>query len=905
MTLSATLAPLLLLLMAASVRGKGLPGETPGLPHEKYVLPNGMKVILHEDHSLPVAAVNVWYDVGSKDEPKGRSGFAHLFEHLMFMGTERVPGSQFDVLMERSGGANNATTSFDRTNYYASGPASMLPTLLWLEADRLEDLGRMMNQDKLDKQRDVVRNERRQSYENRPYGRADLVVNEELFPPGHPYHIHVIGSHEDLQAATVQDVQQFFETYYVPGNASLVVAGDFEPAEIKPLIERLFGTLPTRPMPPRLPAPPPVALPGVKRLTLSDAVQLSRITIAWPSPALYQPGDADMDVIAGILAQGRSSRLWRRLVRDEKLCAEVMAYQGSRRLASAFEIEALCPPETDLDRVEQVIDEEIRRFQAEGPDEGELRRLRNQIEHGMLMRLESLQDRADQLNAYENARGEPDSLRWDLARYDAVSAATTRRAAREVLNLDARLIVRVLTASPRASQPAPLPARSFAFPMPETWRLPNGLTVYHWFRPQLPLMSTRLIVPRGAASDPQGKAGLVQISLDMLDEGTSRMTAPEFADALEILGAHMHVAARREGSTLALRATSATFAEALGLFSEAILTPALAPAEWQRVLDLHRQDLQARDDDPSQVAPLVASRRLFGAEHPLGSPVDGDLVSIEALGLDDVKAMLPRLLRPDHATLLVAGAVDRAGVERLVAEKFGAWQPSGDPAPMPVIEPPRRTGLEVALVHRPGAVQTNIRFAWPAPGMTDPDRVPLDLLNTILGGSFTSRLNQNLREEHGYTYGASSRFVLLPSIGVASAQSSVRADVSGASIGEFLKELDRGQAGGITADEHAKAAATVRNRRVDATSGLAGLLDQAEEMLSARLPFSEIDRALASLDGIGPADLDAVAARRIQHRQGVLVLVGDRDVILPQLAGLGLPEPIEVDLLARPVTPQR
>ncbi len=895
MPLDAALPPTLGLILLA-MTPSSLPGAS--LAHEKYVLDNGMTVILHEDHALPIAAVNIWYAVGSKDESPGRSGFAHLFEHLMFMGTERVPGSQFDVLMERGGGSNNATTSYDRTNYFSSGPSSLLPTLLWLEADRMEDLGRMMTQEKLDKQRDVVRNERRQSYENRPYGRADLLVDEAVFPPGHPYHIPVIGSHEDLQAATVADVQQFFSTFYVASNASLVVAGDFDPVAIKPLIASLFGTLPARPVPAHAKAPPPVTLDRVTRLVVSDAVQLNRVTMAWPGPAAYAPGDADMDVLAAVLAQGKSSRLWTRLVRDERLCADVSAWQASRMLGSVFEIAATCPPESDLDRVETIVDEELARLAADGPTATEIERVRNQIEHAMLARLEGVQERADQLNAYQNARGAPDSLAWDLARYAAVTPATARRQARATLRPQGRVIVRVLTRGPRDEQPAPIPSRPFAFPRPETFQTAAGLTVHVWNRPQLPLVAAKLVLAEGASTDPAAKAGLTQLALDMLDEGTTRRSAPEFALALEQLGAGLSIQAQRENSTISLRSTRSTFAQAFGLLAEAITQPAMAPAEWQRVLALHRQELQQRDDDPTQVAALAASRRLFGAEHPFGRPVDGHLATVEGITLDAVTARLAGLVRPRGATLLLAGDITRQDAEALVAEKLGAWaNASGDPpsaAPLP-IGPAADRPLEVFLVHRPGAVQTVIRFAWSAPKLSDGDRVALELLNTILGGSFTSRLNQNLREAHGYTYGAGSRFILFPSTGIATAQSSVRADVTGAAIGEFLKELDGIVAGGITAEERGKAAATVHNRRVDATSGLDGVLAQAEEVLMAGLEFADVDRALAALAAVTAPALDELAARRVRHRSGVLVLVGDRDVVLPQLAGLGLPAPILVD----------
>ncbi|MCM3875172.1 MAG: insulinase family protein, partial [Thermoanaerobaculia bacterium] len=333
---------------------------------EKLTLKNGMTVILYPDHSLPVAAVNLWYRVGSKDELPRRSGFAHLFEHLMFMGTERVPNGDFDRLMEAAGGSNNASTTADRTNYFSSGPASLLPTLLWLDAERLEDLPRAMEQKKVDLQRDVVLNELRQSYENQPYGRADLAIQQLLYAPSHPYHFPGIGTAEDLKAAVASDVKDFFATYYVPNNASLVVAGDFDPAVVRPLVERLFGTLPRGAEPPRKPATS-AKLDGVKRGAMYDRVQLPLVSFAYLTPPVMAPGDAECDLVASVLAEGKSSRLYKRLVIDDNLASSVSASNASQALGSYLRIDVQTRPDADLGRVERAVDEEIARFLKDGP----------------------------------------------------------------------------------------------------------------------------------------------------------------------------------------------------------------------------------------------------------------------------------------------------------------------------------------------------------------------------------------------------------------------------------------------------------------------------------------------------------------------------------------------------------
>ena len=417
------------------------------LPFERYQLPNGLQVILHEDHSLPQVVVDVWYRVGSKDEAAGRSGFAHLFEHLMFMGTNRLPGSGIDQLMEANGGANNAWTMEDATNYYDWGPPQLLETLLWIEADRMEQLGEAMTQDKVDLQRDVVRNERRQTSEDAPYGVGDLEIPGLMYPPGHPYAHTVIGTHEDLQAATLQDVKGFFATWYVPNNASLVVAGDFDSEKIKPVIDRYFGHIPAKVLPGRV-APPPPSKAQKERVTVPDQVQYPRVTMLWHSPAGYKPGDAEMSLIASLLTEGESSRLYRKLV-VTGLAQDVMAYQYPTELGGMFMIQATAAEGTPIEKIEGIIRDELKDLAAHLPTEAEMQRLKNNTEYSFLAGLEGLKDRAEQINRYAAYTGSPDYLAKDLARYrEATPAALSAAAARYLAPELAGVVVVVPEAAP-------------------------------------------------------------------------------------------------------------------------------------------------------------------------------------------------------------------------------------------------------------------------------------------------------------------------------------------------------------------------------------------------------------------------------------------------------------------------
>ncbi len=411
------------------------------VPYSEFTLANGLHVILHRDTSAPVVTVNVWYHVGSGSEKPGRTGFAHLFEHLMFEGSKHVPEGAFDTWLEGAGADNNGSTTTDRTNYYIDGPSSALELMLYLESDRMAYLLDTMTPERVDGQRDVVKNERRERVENRPYGIPELELDSLLFPKGHPYSWSTIGSMEDLSAASHQDVQQFFRTFYAPNNASLVIAGDIEVEATKALVQKWFDEVPRGK--PVLPVAPPAAmLTDVTRKTLTDKVQLPRLYLAWLTPATYRPGDAALDVVASILSGGKNSRLYKRLVYELQVAQDVTAYQQSQGLGSVFMIQATARPGKSLDDIQKIIDEEIDRLAGAPPEARELERVRNSIESTFLRRAERVggfYGKADQLNAYYTSTGTPDFFEEDLARYRALDAADVSSAARTFLPRDRRV----------------------------------------------------------------------------------------------------------------------------------------------------------------------------------------------------------------------------------------------------------------------------------------------------------------------------------------------------------------------------------------------------------------------------------------------------------------------------------
>jgi predicted Zn-dependent peptidase len=420
---------------------------------EKSKLDNGLELILHEDPRTPIVTVNLWYHVGSKDEPKGKNGFAHLFEHVMFQGSKHVPEDTYFLDLERVGATDiNGTTSQDRTNYYETVPKSQLELALWLESDRMGFLLDHVDQATFAGQRDVVKNERRQNYENAPYGLVSQFISAALYPADHPYHLLTIGTPEDLDAATLDDVKAFFRTWYVPNNATLVVAGDIDKAKVRALVDKYFGPIPSGVVPDRAKwdDPPPVTLASQKRLAIDAGVELPRVYMVWPTPAEYRPGDAELDLLAEVLSSGKTSRLYKRLVYDLQIAQDVSAHQSSQQLGSQFSIMATAQPKHTAAELEKAIDEELARLVTGGITDAELARVKTGIVSGVVFEVERDSSRANKINGYNQLARDPAYLPKDLARYEKATAGQAVAAAKEWLSLDRRLVAVV---TPKAGAP--------------------------------------------------------------------------------------------------------------------------------------------------------------------------------------------------------------------------------------------------------------------------------------------------------------------------------------------------------------------------------------------------------------------------------------------------------------------
>jgi zinc protease len=860
---------------------------------EKYVLQNGLTVILHVDHSLPTAAVNLWFRVGSKDEPAMRSGFAHLFEHLMFMGTKAAPN--FDKIMEAGGGSNNASTNADYTNYYSSGPSSQLPTLLWLEADRLANLGKNIDQKKLDLQRNVVLNEMRQNVIETPYAQAEDALTKYLYPNNHPYFNPVIGTEEDLNAATVADVKRFFNTYYVPNNASMVVAGDFDPKKIKPLISSLFKSIPRASDILRKPVPD-AKLTFVKRATFADSVSAPKVIIAWHSPRFYGYNDAEVDLLAQVLGEGYSSRLYQSLV-VSGLADDVSVANVSQALGGVFIIEAIPASGITPGKLEAAIDKNLKEFLKKGVTAASLVPYVRALETRKLEGLQDLAAKADALNNYQFYLTNPNSFAFDLERYRKVTPKSLLARAKLVLNFNARVVLNVLPAPSRNSEEVSVPRpqdtaiAAFKTPNMTEFSLSSGVKINYWQRSNLPLMYISTLFRGGADRENQFNAGRSSVMTQLLGLGAGKRDAQAFEQALNGIGASFNASSDLQFSSANLSVASANLKAALELYGDALLRPSFKVSNFKETQRARLSELAAEKDDIDTVARKVALREYFGRDHPAANSVGGNISSVSRMQLGDVIGDYKTLVQPQNAVVFAAGSLKPSDFKAALELALKGWKNTGKPLETVNYPQPANQTQRVVIVDRPGSSQTAIRFVFSAPLAGDSSSNQLASLNVLLGDTFTSRLMQNLREDKGYTYGVYSSLQQDQKSAHLRVASDVEASVTGASLREFLKEFKRLTPGDITPEEASKTAAVRRFNTISSLGTLEGLVGTAKDLFIQGKPFSSLGTTLDELSTFDATSLNTLAPNMLPLEKSLLLLVGDKNLILGQLEGLGLPQP--------------
>ena len=886
------------------------------IPHESFTLDNGLRVIVHTDRKAPIVAVSTWYHIGSKDEPTGKTGFAHLFEHLMFGGSENNKGSYIKTLEGIGATQLNGTTWFDRTNYFQNVPTPALPLALYYESDRMGHMLGAVTQEQLDVQRGVVQNEKRQG-DNDPLGLTEYAKLAAMFPAGHPYRHSTIGSMADLDAASMADVRSWFNANYGPNNAVLVLAGDIDAATAKPLVEKFFGDIPAGPKVTRYEAPVPVWT-TTRTETMYDAIPTPQLDRNWVVPGRLDPQAPLVDVALTILAGGSSSRLYNELVREKKLAVAVSGGVQAFEKISMANIAVTLAKGADPKAAEAIIDKAIADFIKTGPTADEVSRVATRNVTGTIRGLESVGGfggKAVTLAEGAVYAGDPDFYKKELASYGAATPATVQAAAKQWLGRgDYRLTVlpgdrpkaevsTPATTRPVAATPIAIAARapapplggtpSLTVPAVERATLSNGLQVELVQRSTVPLVRMALSFNAGFAADDRAKLGVQGLGLNLLDEGAAGLTGPQIAEARERLGAAIGASAGPDTTRIALDALRPNLEASLALFADIVQRPDFKPAEMERVRGQILTGIALEEADPGSITRRILPPLLYGTGHPYGVPSSGSGTAdgVKAVTRDDILAWHKAWIRPDNARLFVVGDITMAELKPLLEASFGSWKPDANSPKgiktFPAI--PAVNGSRIILVDRPGSPQSFIRGGVVLPIKGSDDPIALRAANDILGGLFSSRLNMDIREEKSWAYGVNSGVGDAQDRVTAQIVAPVQADRTGDSIAAMIADVKAltGAKPITAAERDATIENSVRSLPGDFESG-AAMLGAIEKNANYARGDDYYGKLVPRLQALTPAQLNE-AAKLLSTDNFTWVIVGDRKVVEPQLKQLGLP----------------
>ncbi len=876
------------------------------IPYTMAVLPNGLTVVVHEDHKAPLVAVNVWYHVGSKNEHPGITGFAHLFEHLMFNGTEHYDDDYFRPFEEVGATDMNGTTSQDRTNYFQTVPETALDLALWMESDRMGHLLGAIDQGKLDEQRDVVKNEKRQR-EGVPYGKVWELIVEHTYPEGHPYSWTTIGSMEDLDEADLDDVRRWFETYYGAANAVLVIAGDVDTEQALEKARRYFGEIDAGPPvthPQRNPAP----MLGDRRARHEDRVAQARLYQIWNLPAWGERETLYLQLAAEVLGGGKTSRLYRRLVEEEGLATDISASVSTGELGSQLFIVASARPEVSLGQIEPVIEEELEALLAHGPTTDELDRVKTSMRADLVRGLQKVggfSGKAQILARSTVYAGSPDAWRRNLATALQADSTQVREAAQAWLQRG-RFTLEVVpfpsyqTASSeidRSALPAVGAPPALEFPPLTRTTLANGLEVVLAERRGAPLVEFRLLTEAGYAADKPGTAGIASLAMEMLEEGTESRNSQQIAREQEELGAEIGVGSGLDKSTVALSALTDQLEPSLALYADIIRNPAFPERELARLRQQRLAEIAQEKTEPTAIAMRVLPPLLYGEGHAYAQPLTGTGYEavVREVDREQLAQFYRRWVRPDTAQLVVVGDISMDRLEPLLAESLGDWQAPAETAPAKQLaEPPAAERPRVYLIDRPGYEQSLIFAGLLTPPTGGSEDIPLKTANMLFGGMFSSRVNMNLREDKGWTYGA--RSMLPDALGQRPwmLYAPVQRDKTAESIREMLAEIAalRGDRP-ITAEELAKAQKNMTLKLPGSNETMSQLAGSIGKIVTYELPDTHYENFVEEVRGLAPAAVQQSAEARIDASRLVWVIVGDLGVVREEVESLDL-GPIEV-----------
>ncbi len=870
---------------------------------DKITLQNGLEVILHENHSTPITAINVWYHVGSKNESPGKTGFAHLFEHIMFEGSKHHNSGFFEPL-EKAGADLNGSTTPDRTNYWETVPSNYLETALWLESDRMGFLLEALDQKRFDIQKDVVKNERRQSYENRPYGQSELLLNSTLFPSPHPYNWPTIGSQEDLDNAKLDDVKDFFREFYAPSNASLVIAGDFEKSQTIDLVEKYFSSL-----------PPGKSIDRIKKLDTSfsgrielfheDKVQLPRMNLSWPTIPEFDQDEPALDILGYILSEGRQSRLQKALVYDLQIARSLGSYQYCREIAGQFEIEVTANDQTVLPKIEDYVFEQIELIKSTPPSEQEITTAKNKFENILLRRLEKLGGFggvADLLNHFNVFAKNPNEINLQLDRYQSVTAEDIQRVAKSYLNNNhVRMLVMpenslkdISTNLDRSKEPEIPLFPDFTPPTPIYSSLENGLKLLVLEKHDSFTVGTTLLLHSGSKEDPTELPGLGDLTNAMILEGTSKKTAEEISIEMDHLGDSISRDITKEYSSVSTTMAKGVWDNAIRIMAEVIQDPSFPPEELERIKSERLTDLNRITDSPVLMAQRAIPSILHGSKSPYGHPTSGDEVSIASISRDDLIKFHKEHYDPQNTTIVVVGNITSEEVFKTISKHFSKWKtPNHKPktSDTPNIQTsPDSQENSIFLIDKPDAPQSVILSGQLLVPRHHQDFHAITLANSVLGGQFTARLNSNLREDKGYSYGYLSQVSWGNETSTLIAGGSVQATATKESVEETLKEFTEICSSKLISSEE------LEDSRDSILRGMPSSFETTNNTLQRliSIPIYNLETNYYSefvkkIKLVSLEDVHRVVQQHIMPNGLKIVIAGDKTTILPKLSELGLP----------------
>jgi zinc protease len=884
------------------------------IEYTEFTLDNGLRLVVHEDHKAPIVAVNIWYHVGSKNEKTGKTGFAHLFEHLMFNGSENYNDEYFKPFELVGATGINGTTWFDRTNYFQNVPKTALDLALWMESDRMGHLLGVITQERLDEQRGVVQNEKRQG-DNQPYGKVDYRILEGVFPVGHPYSWDTIGSMEDLNAASLEDVQEWFKTYYGPNNAVLVVAGDVDPRDVRTKVEKYFGDIPPGP-PISKPREWVVRLGEDKKETMQDRVPQARIYKVWGGPNFIAEDALLLELADAALTGSKNSRLYERLVYRDQSATDVSGKLFTGEIGGYYEIQATVQPDGDIEVVRQAIDEELQRFLAEGPTKKEFERVKAQFKSAFVRAVERIGGFGGKSSVLaRNAvyAGDPGFYKTKMEWFDEATPETVKAAANRWLTagsyqLDVYPFPNLQAAKTGADRSALPKTDTFpevAFTDFERGNLSNGLELIVAHRGTVPVVNLLMRFDAGFASDQFGEPGTSSLAMAMLDEGTKTRSALEISDELARLGAYFGANSGIDASGVSISALKENLDESLELFADVVLNPAFPQNELDRLRKARLAQIQQEKTQPIGIALRVVPALMYGKDHAYSLPLTGSGTeeSVQRITRDSIVEYHRTWFKPNNATMIVVGDTTMDEIKPKLERLFKRWQPGNVPTKnignvaLPDTD-------RIYVIDRPGAEQSIIFAANVAPPTGQGNEIAIESMNDIIGGSFTSRINMNLREDKHWAYGARSVVVSTKGQRPYIAYAPVQTDKTMESMAEIKRELleylgDKP----ATEEELSK----VKNQNTLSLPGrwetANAVLRDIAQIVAYDLPDDYWDTYASRVRNLSLDQIAESAEAVIKPNNLVWVVVGDREKIEPGIRKLELGDIIHLDADGNPLEP--